>query len=494
MTVSLTATDSAGGSGVDKTYYTTNGTTPTTASTVYTAPFTVASTSTVKFFSRDLAGNAEAVQSQLVQIDSVAPTTTISCNNAACTGFYKSVTISLTATDGTGGSGVDKTYYTTNGTTPTTASTVYTAPFTVASTSTVKFFSRDLMGNSEAVKSQVVQIDTKAPTTTIKCNSAACATTAYPNSVSVSLASIDGSGGSGVSSTHYTTDGSDPTLSSPTYTTPFALTSSATVKYRSWDTAGNVEVTKSQAITVAPDAAPNVVLTVTPPAGPAPLSVTADASGSTDTDAWPIADYTYNWGDGTNAVTTTASTSTHSYAKTGTFTVTVTVRDTAGLTGTATKQVISQTNLVGNPGFESNTSGWATGTSGISLTRQLGGHSGRWAGQVQNTGTTAKACSLTDSPNWVNKTAAGTYTASLWVRGASAGATLTWQVRELNGATVVRTASKTIVLTTAWQQITLSYSALQPGVTSLDFSASVPAVPSNAIAFYADDAAVVLGP
>ena len=67
-------------------------------------------------------------------------------------------------------------------------------------------------------------------------------------------------------------------------------------------------------------------------------------------------------------------------------------------------------------------------------------------------------------------------------------------VRELNGATVVRTASKTIVLTTAWQQITLSYSALQPGVTSLDFSASVPAVPSNAIAFYADDAAVVLGP
>ena len=34
-------TDNAGGSGVDKTYYTTDGSTPTTASTLYTGPFTV---------------------------------------------------------------------------------------------------------------------------------------------------------------------------------------------------------------------------------------------------------------------------------------------------------------------------------------------------------------------------------------------------------------------------------------------------------------------
>jgi PKD repeat protein len=244
---------------------------------------------------------------------------------------------------------------------------------------------------------------------------------------------------------------------------------------------------------VAPDAAPTAVLTVTPSSGIAPLSVTADASGSTDTDGWPIADYTYNWGDGTASATTTASTRTHSYTRVGTFTVTITVRDTAGLTGTATKQVISQANLASNPGFESNTSGWATGSGSASLTRQSGGHSGSWSGRVQNTGTTAATCALTDSPNWINRTATGTYTASLWVRGASAGATLTWQVRELNGATIVRSASTTLVLTTAWQQITLTYTALQPGVTALDFNASVPAVASNAIAFYADDTLVVLG-
>ena len=54
--------------------------------------------------------------------------------------------------------------------------------------------------------------------------------------------------GSGVASTHYTLDGTDPTLSSPTYTGPFPLTSSATVKFRSWDNAGNVEATHTQSI------------------------------------------------------------------------------------------------------------------------------------------------------------------------------------------------------------------------------------------------------
>jgi peptidoglycan/xylan/chitin deacetylase (PgdA/CDA1 family) len=426
--------------------------------------------------------------------DTVAPTTTAACNGTACvSGWYNNtVQATLLPTDNTGGSGVDKTYYTTNGTTPTTASTVYTAPITVAGTSTVKYFSVDKNGNAEPVKSQLIQIDSVAPTTTISCNNTACAAS-YPNSVSVSFTRTDGTGTSGVASTHYTTDGTDPSQTSPTYTAPFAMTSSATVKFRSWDTAGNIEATNSRAIVVSPDQPPVAALTVTPSVGLAPLSVTANAAGSTDTDAWPIANYTYNFGDGTAAVTTTASSRTHNYTAAGTFTVTVTVRDTASLTGTASKQVISQANLAANPGFESNTTGWATGAAGVTLTRQRQPHSGQWGGRVQNTGTTARTCPLTDSPNWITKTAAGTYTASVWVRGSTAGATLTWQVRELNGATVVRTASATIRLTTAYQKVTLSYSALQPGVTALDYSASVPSVPAGQTAFYADDALVVLG-
>ena len=46
------------------TYYTTNGATPTTSSPVYTAPIGIAVSTTLKYFSKDTAGNSETVQTQ----------------------------------------------------------------------------------------------------------------------------------------------------------------------------------------------------------------------------------------------------------------------------------------------------------------------------------------------------------------------------------------------------------------------------------------------
>ena len=103
-----------------------------------------------------------------------------------------------------------------------------------------------------------ILLDRTAPVTTIACNSAACSGW-YRAAVTVTLTATD-TGGSGIGSTHYTTDGSAPSLTSPTYTGPFQITQTRTVRYASWDVAGNKETTKVQAITI-DGAAPNVAVT-----------------------------------------------------------------------------------------------------------------------------------------------------------------------------------------------------------------------------------------
>jgi peptidoglycan/xylan/chitin deacetylase (PgdA/CDA1 family) len=161
--VTLTGTDV--GSSVASTSYTTDGSDPSLSSHAYTGQIPVTSNTTIKFRSWDNAGNAEATNTQVIQVnlptDSTPPTTTIACNGSPCTtsGYNASATVTLAATDPAGW-GVDKTYYTTDGSTPTTSSSVYTGPIqlTTAATYTVQFFSSDLAGNVEPVHSQQIQV------------------------------------------------------------------------------------------------------------------------------------------------------------------------------------------------------------------------------------------------------------------------------------------------------------------------------------------------
>jgi subtilisin family serine protease len=62
-----------------------------------------------------------------------------------------------------------------------------------------------------------------------------------------------------------------------------------------------------------------------------------NASGSSD-DAG-IVSYSWTWGDGTSSPSASSAMNSHGYPKKGNYTVVLTVKDAAGLTGTAQKQV-----------------------------------------------------------------------------------------------------------------------------------------------------------
>jgi hypothetical protein len=160
----------------------------------------------------------------------------------------------------------------------------------------------------------------------------------------------------------------------------------------------------------------------------------------------------------------------------------------SGKTGTASLSV----SFVSNPGFETNVTGWNTSGSGtgVTLTRVAGGHTGGWAAQITNGGTTNGTCLLNDSPNWVATTSPGFYTGSLWVRADAGGRPLKLRIREYVGSTLVGTTTAQVTLTTAWQQVSVTYQITSAGST-LDFNAylaSADAPPGTC--FYADDAII----
>jgi PKD repeat protein len=135
-------------------------------------------------------------------------------------------------------------------------------------------------------------------------------------------------------------DGSDPvTQTSPTLTHVYTVPGTYTPAVDVVDSGGRHSVNFGSVTVTAPADPPSAGLVVSPTGGTVPLTVTADASSSTDPNN-DIASYTFAWGDGTaNTGPQAGATATHTYTAAGAYTVTVTVTDSGGRTGTATAQV-----------------------------------------------------------------------------------------------------------------------------------------------------------
>ena len=135
-------------------YYTTDGTDPTIASTVYSAPFTLDADATVKAFAVKTGFGDSAVASASFTFIQTVATPTLSPAGGT---FSDSVTVSLqTSTPGA------TIYYTTNGTTPSTASTAYTGSFTLTADATVSAFAVATGYDNSAVASADFTVTTSS--------------------------------------------------------------------------------------------------------------------------------------------------------------------------------------------------------------------------------------------------------------------------------------------------------------------------------------------
>jgi peptidoglycan/xylan/chitin deacetylase (PgdA/CDA1 family) len=96
-------------------------------------------------------------------------------------------------------------------------------------------------------------MDPNPPSSEIGCNGSTCQSS-YAEPVSVTLSATDTgrtTGASGVQNIRYTTDGSTPDRTTPTYSDPIPVISTTTIRWRAEDNAGNVEAVRSRTIEIA---------------------------------------------------------------------------------------------------------------------------------------------------------------------------------------------------------------------------------------------------
>ena len=143
-------------------HYTLDNSAPSINSTAYTNPITIDRTSILKAVAVDSIGNASTLLEEHYIIDTISPSVTASVVPGSKP-FNYPLDINLSCADD-GGSGCDNIYYTTDGTTPTSASTRYDAPLRIEASTTIKAIALDKAGNAGKELTENYVIDMQKPT------------------------------------------------------------------------------------------------------------------------------------------------------------------------------------------------------------------------------------------------------------------------------------------------------------------------------------------
>ncbi|HKI27454.1 MAG TPA: chitobiase/beta-hexosaminidase C-terminal domain-containing protein [Candidatus Sulfotelmatobacter sp.] len=202
---SVTLTDSSPGVTI---YYTTDGSTPTTASPKYTMPITISATTTLQAIAAGNGFPASSVGGGVYRIATAVPAFSPNPGN------YNTPQ-TVTITDATPGVTI---YYTTDGSTPTTSSSRYAGPITIATTTTLQAIAAGGGFPASSAAFGIYRITAQAPTFSPNPGNYSS-----PQTVTISDASP------GVT-IYYTTDGSTPTTSSPQYTGAVTISATTTLQ------------------------------------------------------------------------------------------------------------------------------------------------------------------------------------------------------------------------------------------------------------------------
>jgi len=238
----FTAVDNPGGSGVASTWFKCTGVF-TRAWGLYIFAFTLSTatngTVMIEYCSIDNMGNNETLQAASVRIDTIGPSVAISFAPVHTSGSKRwvngSTTFALAASDNPGGSGIAAASYKINAG----AWTLYSGAFTLGSLTngsyTIYYTAVDNVGNVSVMASITTFIDTIAPATSFSYDSSL---------VTVTLAALDATGGSGIGSTWYAIGNGSWSLYSAAFV-PATSSGTYIIYYYSIDNAGNNETVLS---------------------------------------------------------------------------------------------------------------------------------------------------------------------------------------------------------------------------------------------------------